>query len=171
MELMQAIVTRRSVRDFTGESISEQQLEQIIRAGMNAPSAHNRQPWVFLSVTDKQKLLDMRPLSRWWKMLDNAAAAIVTLCDETSFRGAPPELQISGCCAATQNMLLAAHDIGLGAVWLGMCEGLPNYDKLKALLGIPAALRIVSVVAIGVSESPSDGRDYFDEQKWVKERF
>ena len=119
VEILEYIERRRSIRRFTEEPVSREDLELLLRAGMAAPSATNRRPWQFVVVTDPDRLDALRkrlPLGRY-----NAPAALV-VCGDLR-RALPPSAQsfwVVDCSAATENTLLAAAGIGLGAVWIGV---------------------------------------------------
>lgn len=170
-ELIGLIKTRRSIRSFTGEVVADAALEEIIRCAMHAPSAYNKQPWLFLSITDRRKLLDMAPLCQWWGMLQTAGAAIITCARRDLSGGIPEEFFVDSCNAATENMLLAAHAMGLGAVWLGVCRESSFYEQFCKVIGLPEDLFVTSMVAVG---RPGEERPYaerFDASKWIRERF
>ena len=78
MELLEGILNRRTVRKFTGEKLKEGQLEQIVRAAMAAPSAHDRKPWRILTVENERQRMAVRGIGRWWKMLDKAALTLLS---------------------------------------------------------------------------------------------
>lgn len=172
---METILTRRSVRAFTEEPIQEADIRAIVRAGMHAPSAHNRRPWQMLSVTDRATLDELSLKSRWWGMLRGAALCVVTLAYSADIQPEDEEFLVQDSAAATQNMLLAIHTLGLGGVWLGIHPLRPYYEEVKALLGIPAEVRVVSLIAAGHPQQPlpprAAPRERFEEQKWHKERY
>ncbi len=117
MEVIEAILTRRSIRKYSREKITDNQIEIILKAAMYAPSAMNQQPWHFIVIDNREKLNRIMEVHPYSNMLKEAGLAILVCGDE--------RLQLSkgywvvDCGAATQNLLLAAHGIGLGAVWLG----------------------------------------------------
>ena len=114
--VLDAIRSRRSIRKYTGEPIAEPVRRAILEAGFYAPSAMNRRPFHFVSITDRelmQKLSDLHPYA---KMLPQADWAII-VCGDESVSG---PFYMDDCAAATQNILLAAHSLGVGAVWCGV---------------------------------------------------
>lgn len=159
METLKAIFTRRSIRKYSGEPIADEYLEIMLRAAMQAPSARNTQPWHFIVIKDR-KLLDKLAMAHpYGKMLREASTAIVVCGDKTLEKMDSYLLQ--NCSAATQNILLAAHDLGLGAVWLGVH---PREKRMKAigdLLNIPEHILPVSLISIGYPDEESQKADRF----------
>ena len=113
MDALEAIMTRQSIRSYTGEGISRQMLRQIVSAGMQAPSAHACASWRFLTITDRETMRGIIPYSPWWGLLEEAAALIVVCTDTRGVEGISHEFQVDGCAAAMENMLLAVHAMGL----------------------------------------------------------
>ncbi len=176
MDLMDGILTRRSIRKFTGEPLAEGQLETLIRAGMYAPSAHNLRPWRFVTVEDRGVMLELKPLCRWWQMLDKAAVTVAVSSDPAGRDEMAAEFETNDCSAAIQNILLAAHALGLGAVWLGLTEESPQAGEVKQLLGIPGHFHIKGLIAVGLPvEKPSvelqEQPERFEDGKWRRERW
>ncbi len=176
MDLMDGILTRRSTRKFTGESLAKGQLETLIRAGMYAPSAHNLRPWRFVTVEDRAMMMELRPLCRWWQMLDKAAVTIAVSSDPAGREEMAAEFETNDCSAAIQNILLAAHALGLGAVWLGLTEESSQAGAVKQLLGIPDGFHIKGLIAVGcpeeaVSADVEAQPKRFEAEKWRRERW
>jgi len=148
VEILDYIESRRSIRRFTEEPVSREDLELLLRAGMAAPSATNRRPWQFVVVTDPDRLDALRkrlPLGRY-----NAPAALV-VCGDLR-RALPPSAQsfwVVDCSAATENILLAAAGIGLGAVWIGVYPLRPLMALVSRAIGLPRLVRPLSVVLVG----------------------
>ena len=136
MDVLEAIFTRKSIRKYTGESITEEQLKIILRAGFAAPSAHNRQPWHFVVIRDRQTLEKIASSHPYAKMLPQAGCGIVVCGDSNKEEGSV--FLAEDCSAAIQNMLLAAHGIGLGAVWCGLYPATERAEEVSGLLGLPA---------------------------------
>lgn len=169
MELYEGLISRRSLRKYTGESIDKEKINKIIRAGMYAPSARNRRPWQFIVIDDREvmkKIMEAHPYS---SMLAYASHAIVVCGDENLENG--PGYYKLDCSAATQNILLAAHSMGLGAVWLGVE---PRGERIKAvssILGLPRHVQPLSIVSVGVPvKIPAEIPDRFEPGKirWNK---
>lgn len=147
MEVMEAIFTRRSIRRYTTEKISEDQVELLLRAAMAAPSAGNAQPWHFIVIDDQSIMDGIHSFHPFAEMLPNAALAIL-VCGDEKLENHPGHWE-QDCSAATQNILLAAHGVGLGAVWLGIEPDHDRVEKISQMFGLPAHIHPVSLVALG----------------------
>ena len=144
---MNEIYTRRSLRRFTNQPLSDKEIEQLLRAAMQAPSAGNCQPWEFIVVKNKstfEKIIDIHPYAT---PLDTADAAIV-VCGNTG-RERFPGFWVQDCSAALQNLLLEAVSMDLGAVWLGIHPIQQRVEDLSALLGLPKEVIPLGIVAVG----------------------
>ena len=170
-DFYQLLSTRRSIRAYKNQPLNQDVIEKLVRSGMQAPSAHNKQPWVFLTITDRALMAQIKPLCKWWKMLEQAGAVIITCMDTRGLGDDPREFFVASCCAATENMLLAAHAMGLGAVWLGVCPGTEFYDEFCRVISLPEGLEVVSMIAAGVPDEEKAGIDRFDPSKWKREHF
>ena len=172
---LDVIMSRSSVRNFTGEAVSREQLETILKAGMAAPTAMNVQPWRFVVVTDKDKISEVFGAGPRSGMFTTAGAVIV-VCGETTFMRKPfgqpdaPETEqpnifwYEDCSAATENILLAAHALGLGAVWTAGYPAQERIAPVSAALGIPANVVPLCIIPLGVpAEDPAP------KDKWKPE--
>jgi nitroreductase len=146
---MKNILERRSIRKYTDEPVSNQDKEQLLRAAMAAPSAGNQQPWEFIIIDDRETLDTMVEFHErgGYNMLGHAPTAIIVCGDleKQLHKG----YWVQDCSAATENILLAAQSLGLGAVWLGVYPREERIKKIKALLGIPEGIRPLSIISIG----------------------
>ncbi|MBT1076146.1 nitroreductase family protein [Geobacter grbiciae] len=145
MEVLEAIYGRRSVRQYTGEPVTREAVLEIVRAGSWAPSGLNNQPWRFAIVSDDEKRRALAGLTKYRHILEGAPVSIAVFCDRAAMYNDTKDHQSVGACL--QNMLLAAHALGLGAVWLG--EILKSADKVRELLALPESLELMAVVAVG----------------------
>jgi nitroreductase len=146
MDVIEAIRKRRSIRQFTADPISREDLETIVDAGRLAPTGNNRQPWDFVVVTDRIMLEQFAMAEPW---IPQASAAILVVMNPES------RWWIEDGSAAIENILLACTALGYASCWV---EGdvLPHEDYFKTLLGIPSAKRLLAVLPIGVAaETPS----------------
>ncbi len=154
METQHTIFNRRSIRKYTGGSIDSNQIEEIIRAGMYAPSARNMQSWHFVVCSNREKLLELSEIHPYGKMLKEASHAIL-VCGDLSIEPSV-EYNLINCSAAIQNMLLMTHDLGFGAVWLGV---FPREERVKAMtdfFGLPENIIPVGLVSLGIAaETPA----------------
>ena len=140
MDALEAIRKRRSVRKYTGESIPRKDLERIVDAGRLAASGSNQQPWDFIVITDRSMIDQLKVASQW---MEKAGAIIAVVMDPSS------RWWIEDGAAAIENMLIASTALGYGSCWL---EGytLHREEEFKALLGIPKAKRLLTLIPIGV---------------------
>jgi nitroreductase len=140
MEVLEAIRKRRSVRNFTGESIPRSDLETIVDAGRLAATGSNKQPWEFIVVTERGMIEQLKVASQW---MENAGAIIAVVMDPNS------RWWLEDGSAAVENMLIASTALGYGSCWL---EGytLPREQELKAMLGVPDDKRLLTLVPIGI---------------------
>lgn len=159
MEALNCIMTRRSVRKYKPGKIPEAKLRKILEAAMSAPSARNRQPWRFVVVRERETLLKLTDVHPYAQMLREAAAAIVVCGDLSDVKASAYWEQ--DCAAATQNALLAAHALGLGAVWLGVHPREERVSGVQKLLHIPKDVVPLSIVSLGSpGEKPATGKRY-----------
>jgi nitroreductase len=159
MDVLEAIYTRRSIRKYGTAPISQKDIDLILKAAMYAPSAHNYQPWQFIVIHNKSILNAIRKIHPYADMLKNAGLAIVVCGDYTLDKHIGYLVQ--ACSAATQNILLAAHGLDLGAVWLGVYPRENRIKRIAKLLSLPKDLVPISIVSIGIPA----------EQKEIKDRF
>ncbi|NOY24040.1 MAG: nitroreductase family protein [Acidobacteria bacterium] len=148
METLQAILTRRSIRNFTGEAISDEQLHHIIESGMYAPSANNRQPWHFVVIDDRM-LLDQIPGFHPYAAMVKEASVVISVCGDTRLEPAEGYLALD-CGAAAQNMMLAAHELGLGSCWLGIYPRKQRMEAVTELLEFPDHILPMALIVLGV---------------------
>lgn len=141
MEALEAIRHRRSVRDYTGEGVPRDVLEQIVDAGRLAATGNNRQPWDFVVVIDREMIDQLMVAARW---MEKCGAIIAVVMDPSS------RWWMEDGSAAVQNMLVASAALGYGSCWV---EGdiLTREDKFKALLGIPGNKRLLALIPVGVA--------------------
>jgi nitroreductase len=153
---------RRSVRRYTDEPVSEEEIQAMIEAGAAAPSANNSQPWRFVVVTERGTLDRMVEVYTYGKMLAHAPLALVVCADPK----ASPHYWEQDCAAATENILLAAAALGLGAVWLGTHPKSEREEGVRALLGIPEEIKVLSSIAVGRPDESPPRRGKLEAQ-WV----
>lgn len=159
-ERLKIIFSRRSIRQYTAEPVSETDLQSLLEAGMAAPSASNRKPWHFVVVTDREVLTALAAAHPFGKMLAQAAVAIAVCGDP-----ALSDWWTQDCAAATENILIAAAGLGLGGVWLG-CHGRPEREQaIREVLGIPTEIGILSLLAIGHPAEQKQARTQYDPDR------
>ncbi len=161
------ILARRSIRKYTGETVGEEDLKRLLEAGMAAPSSNNKQPWQFVVVRDRGTLQRLAEVHPHGKMLAHAPAAIAVCGD----RELSPISWVQDCSAATENILIAASSIGLGAVWLGCHPREERVNPIKAILGIPDSPGLLSLIAIGHPAEEKSPRTQYDELRIHREKW
>jgi len=165
---LECILTRTSVRQYDeNRTISRDTVETLLRAAMAAPTAVNKQPWAFVAIDNRQDLDSLAAVLPYARMLTKAPLAIVACGDMSkTIDGETPDkgFWIQDVSAATENLLLAAHALGLGAVWTGVY---PDAERVKAVqqrLGMPDSIIPLAVVPIGYPAGPQTPKD-----KWKTE--
>ena len=164
MELKEVLLKRRSVRKFTEESISDEMIEELLHAAMSGPSACNKKPWDFYVITNPQKLEELKVSSMFTKMSSPLA---VVVCGDLS-RALPlkmAEYWIQDCSAATENILLRATDLGLGAVWCGIYPQKKAIEKVQKILEIPKSQIPLNLIFIGHPAEEPEARDQYEEKR------
>ncbi len=150
MDIFEALLTRRSVRKFSERPIPEEMIRKVLQAGLRAPSGGNRQPWRFIVVTDREKIRQFDPKEHQpW--VENAPAVIVFCAnphDTWEKYDEDDTCYILDTAAAIENMLLALHGAGLGAVWILTC----GKHAIRQLLDIPKHWQIISIIPFGYCE-------------------
>lgn len=159
MDVLKAIVSRRSIRTFKADDLSQGQVMTLLNAGLCAPSAKNKRPLDFIVIRDQSKLDALAGLNTNHHMVDKCKCCIV-VCGDTVKQGIR-DLLIEDCSAATQNILLAAHGLGLGGVWCGLMPRSPSTSYLSKTLDLPDSIHPIAMVALG----------YPDEKKAEVSRF
>lgn len=144
-EVLQAIQSRRSIRQFNDSPLSPEVLDDILKAGFYAPSGHNKQPWHFVVVTEKEMFEKIMAIHPYAIMLKTAPVAILVCADTTL----SPTLWQDDCGAATQNILLAAHSLNVGSVWCGIRNNPTLMEAFSQLFNLPEGIAPYSLVALG----------------------
>ncbi len=157
MDTLEAIMTRRSVRKFTDQHISDALLNMILKAGMSGPSCANTRAWTFVVVRAKETLAKMADANRGpAEPLRNADVGILVCGDlARAFKPAPDYWIIDGAIAA-QNMVIAATALGIGSVWLGTYPQMERVEKQSQLLGLPDTIVPHSIIALGYPDKSAD---------------
>ncbi len=159
---VEIIQSRASVRQFTTQKPSEEQIETILRCAFSAPTAMNKQPWHFIVIDDPAQLQligEQFPNSR---VANNCQVCFIPCGDMTmTFDGPAKEFWVQDVSAATENLLLAAHSLGLGAVWTGLYPDLTRVNQLKTLLNLPEHIMPLCIVPVGYpAEQPEVKNKY-----------
>lgn len=162
---MKAILERRSIRKYLDRQIPKESIKEILRAGMSAPSAGNAQPWQFIVLEEKSILHRIPEIQSSSQMLKQASHAIVICGDMNLKNKFVGELWVQDCSAATENMLIMAQDLGLGAVWLGVYPMEEIVEGIKRLLDLPDHIIPFSIVALGYPAESKDASDRYNEAR------
>ncbi len=159
------ILTRTSVRSYLDKPVEASKIERMLRAGMAAPSAVNKQPWHFVVVTDQTQLQALAKANPNAGMVAKAPLAIVVCGDmKKALPGKTQEFWVQDCSAATENILLAANALGLGAVWTGAYPSDERVKEISKVLELPEHIVPLNIIAIGYPDSPNKPKD-----KWKPE--
>lgn len=165
-DAVENIMTRTSVRDYEAREVEDEKVEAILKAAMAAPSAVNKQPWQFIVIKDRKTLKAISENFQSMKMAEKAALAIVVCGDlKAALEGEGADYWIQDASAATENLLLAAHGLGLGAVWCGVYPVKERVGLLREMLEIPADVVPLNVVPIGYPAESPEPKDKWDSEK------
>ncbi len=164
---IEIIFARRSIRAYTQQAVSAADLRKLLEAGMAAPSASNLQPWHFVVIEDRPVLERLAEVHERGKMLAGAAAAIA-VCGDTTVS---PLFWIQDCAAATENILVAAAGLGLGAVWLGCHPRENRVAAVREVLAIPERYGILSLISIGYPAEKKEPRTQYSEERVHHEKW
>ena len=159
---MNALFHRTSIRSFTNEPVSREDLLKILRAGMQAPSATNQQPWEFYVVTDKATLKALAGASPYGAFTENAAAAIVSCYRKDCRVPQFAEIDLSICM---ENIWLATDSLELGGTWIGIAPLEDRMQAVEKILDIPDNLRAFALFPLGHPAEEKQQQDRFDESR------
>ena len=160
---MQNILTRRSIRKFKSNHVTDSMIEQILKAAIAAPSAANKQSWDFIVVKDRKTLDSINEIHPFARMCQEAPVGIL-VCgnpDRSDGRG----FWVQDCAAASQNILLAANSLGLGSVWIGIYPMEEHVKKFKEKFELPENIYPVSFIPIGFPAEEKPPSQRFDKNK------
>jgi len=158
---MSLLMQRKSVRQYTNESIPDELIEKLLTSAMQAPSANNQQPWEFVVVKKRETLDKLSVISKGAWMLSQAPLCITVIIKED---GKSPIMAQQDCAAATQNILLEAVNLGLGAVWIGVYPIEERYHKVNEILNIKGKNAFCNI-AIGYPKSETPISIRFDKSR------
>lgn len=166
MDALDAIMTRRSIRQFSDEPVTETEIDALLRAAMAAPSASNERPWRFVVVRQRDTLDRLSKATPFAKPLERAPVGIVVCADRREAKY--PGFWVIDCAAAIENVLLAAHAIGLGGVWMGVHPIAPFAYAVRRVIGAPRHIAPHSLLAIGRPAKQAPPVDRY-ETDWVRQ--
>jgi nitroreductase len=164
---LKTIFARRSIREYTSDPVEEQDVRLLLEAAMAAPSASNRKPWHFIVVTRREALQHLAKVHPYGSMLAGAALCIA-VCGDPHIS---PKYWVQDCSAATENLLLAASALDLGAVWLGVH---PRTDRLRSIreaLRVPEEIVPLNLISIGHPAEGKEPRTQYDEARIHREQW
>ena len=169
METVEAMQKRRSIRKYTDEPVSKEDLDFLMHCAMPGPSAVNRRPWDFYIVTDPKVLEELRKASRYTNIVSPCA---IVVCGNLS-RALPMQLNefwVQDCSAATENILLGAVSIGLGTVWCGIHPQKNAVKKVSAALNLSTKQIPLNIIFVGHPDQVIEPRDQYEEKRihWVE---
>jgi nitroreductase len=162
MDAIEALLTRRSIRKYKADPVPRKLVETVVDAGRMAATANNSQPWEFVAVTDAAARKKLAETCEYGKFIADAPVCIVVLTKDTKYF-------LEDGCAAIQNILVAAHALGLGTCWVAG-DKKPYADTIRALVGAPAGLKHIACIALGYpAEKPArDKRALSEVLHWEK---
>lgn len=160
---LDCVFGRRSIRKYTGQPVEDEKIESLLKAAMAAPSAVAKDPWRFVLVRDRENL---RNLSRGLpngRFLSDAALGIVVCGDRNAAHGGLEGYMVQDCTAALENMLIAAHQLGLGTCWLGVYPREERQKHVAAVLKLPKGVEALAAVAVGYPGEERSARTRYNE--------
>lgn len=161
---MKEIFNRRSIRKFESRPIEKEKIEKILRAGMQAPSAANQQPWEFIVVENKETLNKLSLMSPYSKLVEGSGVTFVLLANIDTFRVPTAWEQDMG--AVAENMLLEVTHLELGGVWLGVATADTNVAYVREIFNLPKNIKPFALISVGYPDNQkNEFIDRFDEKK------
>ena len=173
-DFLNVIHSRKSVRNYTGAPVTKDDIDELLRAGMAAPSAVDRRPWAFVAVTERETLDRLSKATPFSGMLKKAGAAIIVCGIPMKslvkmklinlVAGVSNDYWVQDCSAATENILLAAEAKGLGAVWIGIHPVEAKVETVRKILNIPDNVTPLNIISIGHPLGTEKPKNKFDEK-------
>ena len=163
MDTMENILNRRSIRKYTNEKISEEKIEKILKAAMYAPSAMNYQPWHFIVIDKREAIDQIFNINPHADMVKGAQLAII-VCGDLKLEMNIDYL-VQDCSAATQNALLAIHELGLGAVWVSSYPNKETVEGIRKYYELPENIVPISIVSLGHPAEKVTTEDRFNKSR------
>lgn len=165
------IMTRTSIRKFTDKPVPQDTLDLLVKAGMAAPTAMDKRPWAYVVITDKETLNALDAIKPYFNLKTATAAIVVCGNMDKAIEGEAREYWVQDCSAATENILLAAHAYGLGAVWCGVYPGHELVGEVSKVLELPENIIPLNVITLGYPDQNPEPKDKYNPedihyQKW-----
>lgn len=163
METKEAIFKRRSCREYTDQQVSREILQELLKAAFSAPTGADAQPWEFVVIDEKEVLDELKEKLIFARY--NAPAAIV-VCGNSrlALKGQDKDLWVCDCSAAMENMLLAATDMGLGSLWIGIFPIESRMQTVRNVLGMPENINPMGMMYVGYAAKEAEGRCRYNEK-------
>jgi nitroreductase len=158
--MLDLIKKRRSIRKYTGQAVTDEQIRQLLEAAMAAPSGSNLQSWEFVVVRDPDLKKQLAQTHTWSSMAADAAVVFVVCGNERASHH-----WVEDTSAATENLLLAATALGLGAVWVGIHPNVGREAHVRRVLDIPEGIRVLCLVPVGHPAESKPPRTQYQESK------
>lgn len=169
METMKAIYTRRSIRKYTEAPISDNNVQTLLKAAMVAPSAFDERPWHFITIDDVTILKDLAGKMEGCEMLEEATLGML-ICGDKNLEQFPGFWQ-QDCSACAQNVLLAAHELGLGACWIAI-HPVPDREKVMVeAMQTPSHVVPFALISLGHPKEQLPGEDRFEAERVHRNRW
>lgn len=163
--VIENIMTRTSIRKFEAKAVEQDKIETMLRAGMAAPTAVNRQPWHFVVINDKEIMAKLAGDEPRGQMKKDAPLAIIVCGDmDKALEGEGQQFWVQDTSLASENILLAAHALGLGAVWTALYPDKKRYEPVRKILGMPENIIPLNMILIGYPAEKPTPKD-----KWKPE--
>ncbi len=170
-QTLETIFSRKSVRSYTNQPVTKEQLNTLVKAAMAAPTAVDKRPWEFIVITEKNILAQLALVLPYAQMANNAAAGIIVLGNiEKQWGGKDSQFWIMDCSAATENILLAAESMGLGAVWTAIYPDRERIEAVRKIFGFPEILVPLNFIPIGIPTGEEKPKNKYNPEQihWNK---
>jgi len=169
MDVFEAVKSRRSIRAYSAKNVNNESIEMVLRAAMAAPSAGNEQPWEFLLIRNRETLERISAAHPYAEMVRHAPVAILVCGNLTRVRH--QDYWVQDLSAATENMLLAAHALGLGSVWVGIHPREKRVAEIRSVLSLPEEIIPFAILPIGHPGEEKPPEDRYDAQRVYREQW
>lgn len=156
------IMARKSVRAYTPKPVEKEKVETLLKAAMAAPTAVNKQPWAFIVIDDREVLANLSNALPYAKMTVQAPLAIVVCGDlSKALNGEKDKYWMLDCSAASENLLLAAESLGLGAVWTAVYPEEDRINSVRKVLSLPEYIVPLNLIPIGYPQHSESAKDKY----------
>lgn len=162
---MNIFQSRRSIRKFTAEAISDDILNSILEDAMSGPSAMRRDPWEFIVLTDKKMLADVAAFLPHGGLLKDAACGMIVCGDMAQAHDNSESYMLQDVSAAIENLLLSAESHNIGSCWLGVHPRQERIENIRKYFSLPANIVPVAVIALGHKAETKSPENRFDKNK------